>query len=924
MKLHLIILILFAAECLKSQPADNPVSALEDSNKTLNNRGVEAFITGDFITAEALLKQTLELSLQLYPPNHLNIAHDLNNLGVLCINQWHFDNGLDYFNRARKIYMLNDAPALSMANLYSNMGNAYRHKGDFTLAVEYFDEALKLLGNLNSTEAILRKIETLNRFALLENSRKNYSEASRLSNLAISEFSRHNLQQYITLHDIYITAAISFKNRKMADSSFFFIQQSLLLFDKHNYHSPQLHCDSYKHLAEYYLSTNQPELALKAIRSAESIYIQSSIDSKYYFDIMVLNGNYWKVRNDFEKAVSYYQMALKYLQDQNGNDTLKIQHRSLLHTISLLNTLSDTYIAWYAQKKNFLYLEFALKNLHELALVIHQIRQGYLSVESKLYLSDKESQVYSKGLDCAERLYSVTGQYQYLEEAFYFAEQSKSSVLLGVLSEEKAKKFAGIPDSLIEKESRLKREIAFYNEKVYEESIQLKPDQVKLDVWKSYLFNFSRQYELLKNTLDSDFPEYYSLKYKTNLSTIPSLQSSLDRNTTLLEYSLSDTSLFLFVINRKEVYFYRTQLNNALKDSLRNYINEFKNFDFSGQNHSTYSLYYKRAFFLYQQLLSKVNQDKLKKNLVIIPDGLISYIPFEALVDKPSALPIKSFNNLNYLVYNYTISYAYSSSIYSEMLGRGGKKLWNKTLSVAPDYSARISQQAKNTDEYKVRNYRNYLLPLPFALEEALMVCKLTRGNSSLGKDATKENFLEIANNYDILHLAMHTLIDDKNPLFSKLVFADNNLTNDNGFLNTNELFSLKLQAQLTVLSACNSGHGELKNGEGVMSLSRGFFYAGCPSLVITLWRVEDESGKTLMHYFYKNLLKSKSKSEALRLAKLNFLKSAQEQYKHPFFWSSYILIGNADPVYRSPWWIFGGITMILFAGFLFFKIKRN
>ena len=200
MRLYFILLFVIVLQGLKSQPASKPNSLWEDSIKTLNNKGVEAFIRGDFITSEELFEQTLNLSLLVYPPNHSSIADDLNNLGVLSVNQWHFDIGLNYFNRARKIYEQNEASAISMANLYSNMGNAYRHKGDFKLATEYFDEALTLLDKLFSTEAIVRKIETLNRYALLENSRNNFSEAARLCNQAIREFSRSDLLQSRRFH----------------------------------------------------------------------------------------------------------------------------------------------------------------------------------------------------------------------------------------------------------------------------------------------------------------------------------------------------------------------------------------------------------------------------------------------------------------------------------------------------------------------------------------------------------------------------------------------------------------------------------------------------------------------------------------------------------------------------------------------------
>jgi CHAT domain-containing protein len=214
---------------------------------------------------------------------------------------------------------------------------------------------------------------------------------------------------------------------------------------------------------------------------------------------------------------------------------------------------------------------------------------------------------------------------------------------------------------------------------------------------------------------------------------------------------------------------------------------------------------------------------------------------------------------------------------------------------------------------------------LPFANKEAILIGRLTKGKVVLAQDATEEEFISEAGNFDILHLATHTIIDDNNPLYSMLVFYDTNYASNKGLLTTNEIFGLKLNASMTVLSSCSSGEGEYQKGEGVLSLARGFFYAGCPSLIMTLWKIEDESGLKLMNYYYKYLIKGYSKSRALQKAKLKYLKTVPNEKKHPFYWSAYICIGNPSPIYYSKSLFFTTVVaFVLLSAIIIKKLQRN
>jgi CHAT domain-containing protein len=169
------------------------------------------------------------------------------------------------------------------------------------------------------------------------------------------------------------------------------------------------------------------------------------------------------------------------------------------------------------------------------------------------------------------------------------------------------------------------------------------------------------------------------------------------------------------------------------------------------------------------------------------------------------------------------------------------------------------------------------------------------------------------ASDYNILHLAMHTRMNDDDPMMSNLVFSQSNDTLNDGRLYAYEIYNLQLNAQMAVLSSCASGFGNMLKGEGMMSLARGFIYAGCPSIIMTLWQVSDNSSADLMTSFYKYLKKGKSKQEALRLAKIKYLNRSDDLKANPYFWSGFVCIGDGSPIYRKSAYYYWGLVIFGF-----------
>lgn len=195
---------------------------------------------------------------------------------------------------------------------------------------------------------------------------------------------------------------------------------------------------------------------------------------------------------------------------------------------------------------------------------------------------------------------------------------------------------------------------------------------------------------------------------------------------------------------------------------------------------------------------------------------------------------------------------------------------------------------------------RNSLLTLTWSETEVGNILDIIDGKAYVYGQATEKMFKAHAPEAGILHLATHAVIDDQNPSNSQFVFAADGDSAEDGFLHASELYNMQLNAELAVLSACNTGMGKLSKGEGIMSLARGFMYAGVPSVVVSLWPIDDQSTAALAGNFYRGLRDGLDKDEALRQAKLAHLNNADEIKAAPLYWAGFISIGNPNRITAS------------------------
>jgi CHAT domain-containing protein len=314
---------------------------------------------------------------------------------------------------------------------------------------------------------------------------------------------------------------------------------------------------------------------------------------------------------------------------------------------------------------------------------------------------------------------------------------------------------------------------------------------------------------------------------------------------------------------------------------------------------------------MYLNLIEPVEELFRGKKLIIIPDEEIGWLSFDEFLKNKPGQDQTDYEGLHYLINDYTFSYGYSSSLIfrkssSEMRGA-------KVFAFSPDY-----QDMGRSD--------SAMSSLHGAGIEIGSIFKWFRGKNFSGDNATKTNFISALHNPAIFHLAMHSMSDSINSKYSYLMFDTHKLFPADSKLYNYEISLTRIKSPMVVLSACNSGIGTLYYGEGLMSLARGFTLAGASSVIKTTWEINDEVSAAIMTRFYFHLSKGREKNEAMRLAKLEYLKSSPPAFKNPYYWAAYEVLGDNEPVVRNSmvYVTIIGLIVIISGGVVLFYFKRR
>ncbi|MCG8475733.1 MAG: CHAT domain-containing protein [Cytophagales bacterium] len=796
--------------------------------------------------------------------------------------------------------------------LYNYLSYLYQTLGDIEKVEHFTKESLnRALSNNTDTLLILRNIENLSISAyykgdyakaidLLKSSFP-YSKSKLKGQKIIAQYYLAQMDYARAIHAVETVMPqehlLSDKDRNVLYATLiracFFLDKnevlmdSLLLFSKKRLAGNDDFESVITH-ANLLLQMKRPRQAMRLLSEKLEGKQLSKRNRGFYYRILA--NSYW-LSNNYKKTLEYAQKSIALLYppeqfDQDGNlllgqiqyvhkNTLKLQLLKAKSMAAVAKTASD----W---EKTLVQYRLALD-------LVDKIKVSLSRSESRqAFAFEAAIEVEGMIAACVE-LERLTGDQKYWAVYHEAIERTRAIVLLAEMQEEETHERLTIPQKLDSQLQETKLLRNFYRKQLLQS--RLVKDSLKIPAQERYVRKFQLRYDSLSEQLAEHYPGYYQMHRQTQYSTLKYVQDSLlQPRDIMLEYLEGDGRMHLLAVTKDSVAAFEIPMDEALKEAAKQvgrYLHCIDSFYYEGRTEA----YLKNAHLLFRAFVEPALRFMPKADRIIaMPDGVLRDIPFEALL-KEKADTRSSVADWKLIVRDHAVLYAHSATLwnYHERQPSPRKKL----LAIAPGY------RTDWLDHYTSP------ISLKYSVEEVEALTKVIYGNWFTGADARKSAFTKQVDKYGILHMAMHASADFDNPELSYLIFSGEPFQKKERFMFGTEIQSMNLShLQLVVLNACQSASGRQAKGDIPASLSRAFLRSGVKSLVSNIWNVRDKAAKELSLFFYRHLTKGMSKSEALRLAKIDMMTQASnEAYRYPPFWSSTVLTGSDAPLdYRKNW----------------------
>ena len=885
----------------------------KDNNyiNALYNLGVLYSQLGDFKKHEDYSIRSLEEEKNIYGDASPSLISTYSSLITAYIQLQEYEKSINYSNIALRISNNNpdSVSPVIIADLYNNLGVCYSRLADFSKAIIYFDKSESIYRNnhLGLDENYINLMNSLaisyGSMKLADKSNEYYERgiAPTLSNNSFSAYNIINSYSIILGNEEKEEKGASLLKGALERAKAKFGEDSRSYIVVLNYYADYLReykIDNNKSLECYvgclnYLNKNEQDRNLKT-----DVYVGYSLS-------LAESGEEHKALQTIQSLLfpDFGKSQTNGIYENPAIETIKPDRKTLKILKTKYKILWDIYINSPDQK----ILETASKTAELIVSLLEKVRINISEEDSRLVLGDRYRDSYLNAIRDFNLLYSKTADRQYLEKAFEYSEKSKVAGLLASTRELKAAQFH-IPPDIADIEKKLQRDISLFNARIAEETVNEDIDSILINKWKENLLETTRRRDSLILVFEKQYPEYYAIKYNTQVTKLKDITEIIGRNGNYINYVVSDTILYIFVANRK----HQQLLAIPVDSSFINNIKQFRNLLSiplpTDNARIAFEKYQSTGYVLYRTLINPIIKYLISNKILISPDNILSYLPFETLPASQDSGGRILYSEVAYLMNDFDISYTYSATFMAESKKRD-YSFGNSLIAFAPAYDKPIDIQSVLLYRQTVMGVLN---DLPYARQEAEYVSDITGGKLYLNDEARESFYKAESGKFDIIHMAMHTLLNDNDPMYSTLIFSHKKDTIEDGYLKTYEVYGIPLKAKMVVLSSCNTGTGLLYSGEGILSLARGFIYSGSQSVVMSMWEIEDRSGTEIIKMFYDNLKKGNSKSIALRKARKAWLKKADQLRSHPYFWSALVIYGNNTPLYYSKLMIITSVIIFI------------
>jgi len=819
------------------------------------NMGVHYANTGNFPEAMKLFYQKLAVVRELNDKGE-EVAV-LSNIGAIHDWQGEVQKSLARYNEALVILEdLDNKP--NKAIIMGNMGAAFEKLSDYPRALDYYHQALKIFQDLKNKG---REAWILGNIGAVTSKLGNDREALTYFEKARVTFQEIGDKKYEGW--VIGTMGAIYKGLGDHDKCLQCLTRALEIAKEIG--DKQSEIDHLGNLGSYYQELGENEKSAKYFD--EGLKIAEEIGGKVaQSEILIFQGILHRNLKDYDRSIEDFKKSLKVANE------LGVLRPAWNSELGLAVT--------YEVKGDF---GNALNHYKSALETVESIRGKLVTEEQKVGFLGETLKIYEGLIGLLFKMRDRDQNLGHIEEAFQVAERAKSRAFLELLAEAKVNLAAGIAQELENEEKALQKQLTEIQQKILD-------PEVKADERES-LYETLRSLETRYNDFILDLrkknPAYASVAYPEPYTLDKARSQLLDDTTYILEFVVGEEQIYLWAISKDKILWARSfPREKGFLEKIADYQTQI------AQRKINFNI--RLGKDIYDGLLKDALENiPRSSHLIIIPDGFLLRFPFEALVKELKG------NRPTYLLEDYVVSYAPSASVLGEVIARQRPSADRPAdlLAVGNPVFEDGGGAAKNPLEY-LRAGGMHLTSLPYAEKEVFSIAQLyqTKGKTAASYvrgDASEEVIKSgKAGSSKTLHFATHGLIDDRIPALSGLLLAPSRKPEgDDGFLRLNEIFQLKLQADLVTLSACETALGKEVRGEGIIGLTRAFFYAGARSVLASLWMVSDQSTSILMKDFYAEYLDGEKPAPALRLAKIKLLGNKDPLYQHPFFWASFIMM---------------------------------
>ena len=948
----------------KALSALNQNASVDEKIKILSQLSLISFELGNEKESEGFFTKALSLAQTTETPQARAAAHF--SAGSFYYYRENLDKAADHLRQAVELWK-KAGDLRELAKTYIELGYVFSQKSDYTTALTLFNLALERYSETNDSRGQTIALKAIGTAHNLMNEKQkaleSYQKAVNLFPDDIDYSEKAVLYNGIgSIYEYYGDWMLAAGSRRKA----------LELFQKDNFIYGQL-ATLYSLGKSSHLGGDD-DLAVNYFKEAESLTRKQN-DDFYPALIQEGLGSIRLKRGDYKEASENFKNALNLLQKQHqerhaarimaklGQTSLHqnqfaLARKYFLDSLELNKKVRDK----FAEADTLFNLAMLdrLENRNESGL---RLAKNSIEITESLYsevLNTKLKSAYLSGVFERYELYirllmkmdRKAPNQNYAIQALQAAEKSRSRSMLETLSLAEIN-FAKDADPEIIKQEKETRNLLNTKADKLTDLLSKNTENAEIEKLDREIRELENRLEEIKAQLKQQSPLFSALKNPAPFDLGGFQKNILDENSLLLEFSFGESESYLWLVSKNEVASYilppRREIENSIDSLLEQLAKRERKQDESIEDYQKRVIEAENKFKieakqLSKQLFGQASEKLSKKRLIIVPDGKLHYFPISALPfpNSESEEPILLTNEMIYEPSAQTLSLLSKNG---NQEGRAEKTLLifsdpvfnNSDWRLSDEFksSVDVNQNNDSTDKFRYVESLNTLQRLEASKTEAEQIIKIVGGSNSTsfsGFAANRENLLKVnAADYKIIHFATHALVNEKRPELSGIIlsrFDENGAKLDETF-RINDIYSLNLNADLIVLSACNTGLGKEVKGEGLQSLNNAFLQVGAKSVIASLWKVEDNAAHELMKNFYEELAtESVAPSEALRRAKIKLRQNPQ--YRSPFYWAAFTVQGDFRNIpkltgnYQTKLYLLGIIPLLMLGIYLLRKKEKG